>query len=62
MCVRAGTKKRRLLLLELHTKRIKETSPLSLPPVHRHPYEHKKKGSRPDYKFRKILDRKHKSE
>ena len=28
--------------------------PTPLPPVHRHPYEDKKKGSRPDYKFRDI--------
>ena len=58
MC--AGTKKRRLLLLDLYTKRIKEAPPL--PPLYCHPYEHKKKGSRPDYTFREILDRKHKPE
>ena len=59
MCVYAGTKKRRFLLLEVRTKRIKEAPPL--PPVHR-PYEHKKKGSRPDYMFREILDRNHTSD
>ena len=40
---------------------LKKPPPLPLPPVHCL-YEHKKKGSRPDYKFREILDRKHKSE
>ena len=57
-CVCAGNKKRRLLLLEIRY----ETNQRSPTTTAIAEYEHRKKGSRPDYKFREILDRNHESE
>ena len=62
MCVCAGTVLRNGDSHSSSYIRNELKKPPPLPPVHHHPYEHKKKGSRPDYKFREILDRKHKSE